>query len=347
MEKRDNNMDFLRILAAFMVICQHVLAVYIHRVDNNLEGYYEIASIFMSISVYAVPIFVMISGAFLLSDSDNKNYEYFYKKMVNKIIIPTIIWSMIYIIYTIIKNYIAYGKAIDKVIYGPIINLLQGKPYTHLWYLYMIIGLYLITPILIRIKNEIDEDKFNKLAIIFMIIGVVINLTCKLYWILWFTEYIGYFILGYTLRNKYKKCKGNFKVNVVVIISCSIIMFLSNIYLNKHSYDNNLYFFGNLSMFNIIGSIALFNLFLKIRNFKREFYNISKYSFTIYLIHQGIIDILGIIKEKIILTKFNPLWFVPVMSIIVFLLSYIFSYCISRIETLKTNKIVNLNRILK
>ena len=120
-------------------------------------------------------------------------------------------------------------------------------------------------------------------------------------------------------------------------------MFLLNIYLNKHSYNNELYFYGNLSVFNIIGSIALFNLFLKIRTFKREFYNISKYSFTIYLIHQGIIDFLGIIKEKIILTKFNPLWFIPLMSIVVFLLSYIFSYCICRIKLLKRNKIINLN----
>ena len=207
----------------------------------------------------------------------------------------------------------------------------------------MIIGLYLITPILLRIKNEIGEEKFNKLGIAFMIIGVVINLTCELYWILWFTEYIGYFILGYTLRGKCIKYKGNYGANIVVIISCSIIMFLLNIYLNKHSYNNVLYFYRNLSVFNIIGSMSLFKLFLKIRNFKREFYNISKYSFTIYLIHQGIIDFLGIIKEKIILTKFNPLWFIPLMSIVVFLLSYIFSYCIYRIKILKRNRIINLN----
>ena len=343
MEKRDNNMDFLRILATSMVICQHVLAIYIHRLDNNLKGYYEVASIFMSISVYAVPIFVMLSGSFLLSDLSNYDYGYFYKKTAYKIIKPTIIWSLLYVMYTSLKNYIAYGKVINKVIYNPIINLLQGKPYTHLWYLYMIIGLYLITPILIRIKNEIGEDKFNKLGVIFIIIGVIINLTCKLYWILWFTEYIGYFILGYTLRSKREKFKGNFKINIVVIISCSIIMFLLNIYLNKHSYNNVLYFYGNLSVFNIIGSIALFNLFLKIRTFKREFYNISKYSFTIYLIHQGIIDFLGIIKEKIILTKLNPLHFITLITIVVFLLSYVFLYCICRIKVLKINKIINLN----
>ena len=74
MNKRDNNLDLLRIVAAIMVIVQHVLAIYIHRLDNNLDGYYETANIYFSMSVYAVPIFVMLSGAFLLSDPQNSNY---------------------------------------------------------------------------------------------------------------------------------------------------------------------------------------------------------------------------------------------------------------------------------
>ena len=117
MNKRDNNLDLLRIVAAIMVIVQHVLAIYIHRVDNNLDGYYETANIYFSMSVYAVPIFVMLSGAFLLSDSQNSNCVYFYRKMRNKIIKPTILWSILYVLFVELKNYIAFHSGVEVDFY--------------------------------------------------------------------------------------------------------------------------------------------------------------------------------------------------------------------------------------
>ena len=65
-EIRENNLDILRVIAAIMVIIQHVLAIYIFRTRDNLPGYTTTANLFMSVSVFAVPIFVMLSGAFLL-----------------------------------------------------------------------------------------------------------------------------------------------------------------------------------------------------------------------------------------------------------------------------------------
>ena len=115
--KRDNNLDLLRIIAAIMVIVQHVLAIYIYRLDNNLDGYYETANIYFSMSVYAVPIFVMLSGAFLLSDPQNSNYIYFYKKMRKKIIKPTIIWSILYVLFVELKNYIAFHSGVEVEFY--------------------------------------------------------------------------------------------------------------------------------------------------------------------------------------------------------------------------------------
>lgn len=176
MNKRDNNLDLLRIVAAIMVIVQHVSAIYIHRLDNNLDGYYETANIYFSISVYAVPIFVMLSGAFLLSNSQNSDYVYFYRKIRRKIIKPTIIWSLLYVLFVQLKNYIAFRSDVEVDFYQPIKNLLNGRPYYHLWYLFMIIGLYAVTPVLIMIKDEISQKKFHILGISLLVLGVIINL---------------------------------------------------------------------------------------------------------------------------------------------------------------------------
>lgn len=322
MNKRDNNLDLLRIVAAIMVIVQHVSAIYIHRLDNNLDGYYQTANIYFSISVYAVPIFVMLSGAFLLSNSQNSDYVYFYRKMRRKIIKPTIIWSLLYVLFVQLKNYIAFRSGVEVDFYQSIKNLLNGRPYYHLWYLFMIIGLYAVTPVLIMIKDEISQKKFHILGISLLVLGVIINFTSDLYWVLWFTEYLGYFILGYTLKQKYEEVKVNRHIlsKVGIIIICSISMYILSIFLKNQHAENSLLFYSNLSIFNIVGSISIFIMFLKMNNINIRFYSISKYTFTIYLVHHGIIDILGIIQEKITLEKFNPIWYVPIMTMVTLIL---------------------------
>lgn len=343
MNKRDNNLDLLRIVAAIMVIVQHVLAIYIHRLDNNLDGYYETANIYFSMSVYAVPIFVMLSGAFLLSDSQNSNCVYFYRKMRNKIIKPTILWSILYVLFVELKNYIAFHSGVEVDFYQPIKNLLNGRPYYHLWYLFMIIGLYAVTPILIMIKDEISQKNFYILGIVLLVLGVIIDFTSDLYWVLWFTEYLGYFILGYTLKQKYAEVNINRHIlgQVGIIIICSISMYTLSIFLKNQHVENSLLFYGNLSIFNIVGSISIFIMFLKIHNINIRFYFISKYTFTIYLVHHGIIDILGIIQEKITLEKFNPIWYVPIMTMVTLILSFIFSIISYKIKNFKSRVIIS------
>lgn len=51
----------------------------------------------------------------------------------------------------------------------------------NLWYLFMIIGLYAVTPVLIMIKDEISQKKFHILGISLLVLGVIINFTSDLY----------------------------------------------------------------------------------------------------------------------------------------------------------------------
>ena len=172
--KREGNYDLLRIISAAAVVMIHVSATWFYgAVDNIPESGLSITDIqspyliciYNSLSRFAVPCFVMLSGAFILENEKNIEYKKFYSKSFAKIGIPTIIFSVIYVLYAIPWGVIG----IDRGIHALLKDIIKGAPMHHLWYLYMMIGVYALAPIVLRFKNSISEKSFHKVAFIFCI----------------------------------------------------------------------------------------------------------------------------------------------------------------------------------
>ena len=90
--KRHNNYDLLRIIACIAVIILHVSAIYIgaYTTKNELTYKIDLTHIFEATTLnvltrFAVPIFVMLTGAFSLSNPKNKDYKKFYKKFLKEL----------------------------------------------------------------------------------------------------------------------------------------------------------------------------------------------------------------------------------------------------------------------
>lgn len=346
MNKRNINLDLLRCIAAFMVVVLHVSSVY---VDNNIEKinlYFTVGNFFDSITRTCVPLFIMISGAFILDNPKNKEYRIFYKKTFNRIVIPTLIWSLIYFIYSISLQVarIFIGDEvgiIDFII--PIINWIKGEPFYHLWYMYMIIGLYAITPIVIRIKDDIGEKRTLKLGWGLVFFGMIIRITSELYWPIKCIPYLGYFILGYSLKKHYTlKYEKTYKYTLGAIVSALLVFILTEVIVRKGWMNNNqLFFYGYVTPFVILGSICTFIVFLNIRYIPSYKWidKVSINSFNIYIIHAGILSVIDLFKSKILYTlNPNPIYYIPLMSITVFGLSYIGSIIVKKITNLKFSK---------
>ncbi len=141
MHRRDINLDFLRTAAAFTVVLLHVSAtVVLNRPDISTSGWW-IGNVVNALTHWSVPVFVMISGALLLSGLSNIEPRTFYRHRAVRLAIPLIFWTIFYIA---IQAYID-GK-FDLMVF--VKKLIAGQPYFHLWYLYMIVGIYLMTPFL-------------------------------------------------------------------------------------------------------------------------------------------------------------------------------------------------------
>lgn len=137
--------DNARILAIFAVVMLHVSADVVSEAEVFGSWQWWAGNLYDSMVRWCVPVFVMISGALLLSDSKNEPARDFYKKRMAKVMFPLLFWSMFYLGWTCLKEAVK-GKTPSLEALG--IGLLAGRPYFHMWFMFMIVGLYFLTPYL-------------------------------------------------------------------------------------------------------------------------------------------------------------------------------------------------------
>ncbi len=137
MNKRLDEIDTLRGLSALSVILIHVSGFY---VAFSSIGFYS-----NQIVRFAVPIFILLSGFSLYySDSTRKPdaYASFILKRLQKIFMPYLLWSSVYLLLRILEG----GKTHTLKEIGTI--LLHGQASYHLYFIIIIMQLYLIYPLL-------------------------------------------------------------------------------------------------------------------------------------------------------------------------------------------------------
>ena len=172
--KRENNFDFLRILATIAVIMIHVNYIFFQfRWETPDLGslYYVAESLINIITRFSVPAFVLLSGAFVLQNPKNKDFKYFYKKTGYKILLP-------FLGVVILGLYISEMNVViaHKSLIGPIKGALAGS-FFNLWYMYMLLGLYICVPVIIRIKEVLTVHQYKMVAIGMMLLAITSQAT--------------------------------------------------------------------------------------------------------------------------------------------------------------------------
>jgi surface polysaccharide O-acyltransferase-like enzyme len=142
---RNHALDILRVLASYMVIQVHAGEFYyISPTGTVLPGENPFwVGILNSVCRTAVPLFVMISGFLLLPIKEETTT--FFKKRFTRVAIPFVIWCVLYALYGALKGQATWSQAAVNILHIPV-NF--GTEVGHLWYVYMLMGLYLFAPIL-------------------------------------------------------------------------------------------------------------------------------------------------------------------------------------------------------
>ncbi|EEM02980.1 hypothetical protein bmyco0002_46410 [Bacillus pseudomycoides] len=194
-------MDWLRVLATIAVVTIHVAAGSVSTLDPNKLSNWMAGNFYESLSRASVPIFVMISGALLLRGNKESSIFEFLQKRASKVIIPFVGWSALFYLYGAYMGY--FPASLKQGIKYFLTNQIGG----HLWFLYMIVGIYLIAPLLKVFVKNAKKSYIQYFLILWLYASVILNLmqyyypinfNIELYFV---TNYVGYFLLGYYLSH--------------------------------------------------------------------------------------------------------------------------------------------------
>lgn len=345
-KKRIFYLDVLRVFACLLVILLHASTLY---VSNNFGSFnYWVGNVIDSLSRVCVPIFVMISGALIL----NNNYNFTVKKLIDhiiKLILFFSFWSILYcIVFRLIIPVLINHETIDiSIILGYII-----KGHYHLWFIYMIIGLYLISPLL-RLWVKKDNKKYIEYFIIlslifnFLIPQIItigslyssnlfehLNDLVEYLNIKYVYGYTTYFILGWYIHNFEIKNK-----NYVYVLGIISLMFtIIGTYSFSISKGEPIYMYGYLTI-NIFFQATALYIFIKNKfenkkiNNNGIIANISNNSLGLYAIHAGFVNIINSLLDNYDIS--NALLRIPIVFIFAFLLSYYLTLLLKKIPVLK------------
>lgn len=284
-------LEFLRVIAMLSVVLLHVTSKAVSLVEGHTVAWY-IYNFFRCFCKWGVDIFIMISGALFLNPERNITIKKMYNKYISKIFIMLVIWSFIYAIYPLIRD-VLLG---EKILWGerfPNVfrNFILGN--YHLWYLYMLIGLYMLTPFLkVIVKYKEIMQYFLVLAVIFsVILPMLSNIDCLELLVAFLEQmhlnmvagYVFIYVLGYYIFSNDFSIK---QVRVCKIIC--VVVFVATVILTSRD-DGGLFLTdGVFSVGVILMSTCLFIMAKYLRKWKLFtpiIIGMSKYSLGIYLIH--------------------------------------------------------------
>lgn len=327
--------DLLRIIATFAVIVLHVSASKWY--DTPVKDFnWQVYNLYDSLVRWSVPIFVMLSGMFFLNPEKVITTNDIFKKYIFRILITIIIWGLFYQAYEIIGKFIFRNEEINfKRIIVAFAKIPFGPPWYHLWYLYMLIGLYLLTPVYrVFIKNA-EEKQIRYLLVLFFLFGLTLPFFKKIllhfdsrlninFEISELINYSGYFFAGYYFSKYPINKKSRIGIYTFGFLSF-IFTIICNSYISIKNGEPNGYLYDNLLPTTMFEAFTIFLLIKSIgeKEFSKEkaniIYEISKSTFGVYLIHDFIRSV--VFKIGITSNFINPLLAVPVSSFIIFVIS--------------------------
>ena len=325
-KKRIVWIDLLRVIGVFGVLLIHVVSNTINTfggLSSNAHTFYVFIHYFSS---FAVPLFVMISGMMFLGKRDLTYKEMFKKYLLKIILIILVIGTMMILMEEIFINKNVSIDLIKKVF----MRLIEGDIWAHMWYLYLVLGLYLLTPVFTLITNNIKEKEYRIFLIILFIISIIVPTINKLFSIklafnmLSISGYIFYYFYGYYLYH-YDISK---KYKIINYLLCLIgIGYTVYRAIDINSLDN-VYSYTSLVPF-IMASTTI--LLLKNKDIKngKLINNIALCSLGIYIIHQLFINIIyKVIKFKMIVDY--PYIGLILYTLVIFFISWLVIYLLRK-----------------
>ncbi len=244
--------DLLRLVAMLMVIAAHCVDIYnATPQDDPMNSFWGV--FIGSLMRPSVPLFAMMTGLLLLPIRESA--AEFYKRRIPRVLIPMVLWSAVYYLIPWLTGVAGLDKSVITTLFpfefspsqeaGDAMRNIALIPFTfngyttHMWYLYMLIGLYLLMPFFSAWVEKRDSTMTNtylllwlcSLTLPYLKQLIAPNLFGECAWnefgtFYYFAGFAGYLLLGHILaRRHHMPLRRIIAMGVMLYISGYIITY--------------------------------------------------------------------------------------------------------------------------
>lgn len=343
-KERIDSIELLRVIAMFMVVTIHVAAYYLFDPTVAIGSRtWLISHFYYTLSRSAVPIFIMISGLLQLSSEQTLSITSYLRKKSFRILLPLVFWSIIYLFWQSYKT----GEAINLKDF--LLNFLSGDVYFHLYFLYLIFGLFLLTPLLrVFVRSAKKQDLLYAIGL--WLLAVAVFPLLQTFWGIRFydllipiTGYIGYYLAGYYF-SKIPRVK-NYILVIIWMIS-NLVSYLGTLIISKNAGEVDPFFYNYTSLTVITSAMTMF-VFVKqldLSGFYARFPKLQKIvslgasiSYSVYLDHLILLEMLfmGTLGITVTINTFDPIIGIPLITAVVTIIPGLIGLVLRRIPIIR------------
>ncbi|WP_104109341.1 acyltransferase [Arthrobacter sp. N199823] len=329
--------DVLRAIAIVAVVVLHTAASRWYSLPSSSTSW-QALNIYDSIVRFCVPIFFMISGALFLRPEQNITIRSMMRKSIPRLLLAFGVWSIFYVAW---RGFGPTGFGSPK---DAVAQLVLG--YYHLWFIYALIGLYLVTPLLRKIvADRAMAWYFVALAAVFAsflpmlvevpVLGPVVAAALDKAQLHLVLGYSMFFVLGHLL-NTVALSRAALRWCLLGGLAGIAITALGTFWLSSVQGKNTVFFYQYLTPNVVIVAVAVFcaakywgERYSMSARWRRVIGPISAYSFGIYMVHPFFQELLA--GYGINSALLHPVFSVPMVAVAILIPSFLAAAVVRRI----------------
>lgn len=282
------NISILRIIATLAVVFLHTCSTLISPLFTHYQLSEEMYGFFFNgreCMRWSVPVFIMITGALLLKKGKVTTIQDCLKKYVLKMATVLLIFGVPMAWFTRIY----YEGAVSwEIFWAGFTDVLTMHSWDHLWYIYSLMAVYLILPLLQIYVNHVNEQEERYILIVLFIVLFLIPdiyLTLKNYVnpVFPIGYWVFYLLAGHYLYDKNENKALN-KPLILLLGLIGVLMLMPKL-ASEHIYNEKIILYDNPYLACVAMFLFVACLQIHIQDPKKILWKLDRLCFGVYLVH--------------------------------------------------------------
>lgn len=210
--------DALRTVAIFAIVLLHISTYVVYWKPNPAEIGWVFSDWVFICCHWAVPVFIMLTGAVLsIRDTITFSFRHWARRLIRLgLITLAVSGSFVLISIFVLQDF-------DRIGFG--LAMMGAEPFFHLWYLYLALGLYTASPLLLLIARRFSPTT------VYLVMAIVIAVCAFANWpganpilkLFVGLGLCGYFLVGALLQKLAPPTGWRLALVIVVFLASAII----------------------------------------------------------------------------------------------------------------------------